>query len=130
MKNWKKAIALRQSPKPINRAADDIPEVTRDLAASPVQRDWVRISLLTTGGLGLCAIAVLGSVLLAAQMNPPEPSTAADASEDAPAATDDPPPETVPEVENVLGHLPYEMAPTAELQSIAGSGSIQLRSPA
>ncbi|MDY6782571.1 MAG: M15 family metallopeptidase [Cyanobacteriota bacterium] len=124
MKNWKKAIAHTQSPKSANRSVDDIPEATRDVSNSPVRRDWLRISLLATGGIGLCAIAVLSSVLLTAQMPSPDDDT---------SVSTDPSPEPSPEaspIENVLGHLPYEVAPPSELQAIAGNASIRLRSPA
>jgi D-alanyl-D-alanine carboxypeptidase len=129
LKSWKKAIALGQRPKPVNRSVDDIPEATRELPNSPVRRDWVKISLLVTGGIGLCAIAVLSSVLLAAQMNPPAESSAA---VDPPAnpSNSTAEPSGTAEIDNVLGHLPYEVAPPSELQSIAGNGSIRLRSAA
>ena len=105
---------------------DDIPEASRSQSQSD-RSSW-RVPGLVLGGLvGLGAIALLLGVFLRYSIESDSASTATP-----------PPAEPTPEVEssqnedveNILGHLPYEEAPQSELKAVTPDGWIRLRSAA
>ncbi|MDJ0742048.1 MAG: D-alanyl-D-alanine carboxypeptidase family protein [Xenococcaceae cyanobacterium MO_167.B27] len=125
---------------------DDIPEAIRETTEIP-QKSSLPVLIPATLALGGVAIAVGFFLFFFFSYSPPKSSpqastntveTKAEASSgiqenSEPEISDSPTAEIIPlveSVENVLGHLPYEQAPTSELTPITADGSIQLRKSA
>ena len=124
-------------------AGEDIPQAVRDL---PGRKSLVVASesrpkpLWAIGGfVALVAIATTGGIWYGwqAQQNSVGASNpgSVNAASAVPRQTTEPKTEVVnasesETAENVLGHLPYEQAPTSELSAIAWDGSIKMRSSA
>ena len=106
---------------------DDIPEVLRDKSSiTPAPNP--NFSLLVGAGLmGLGILLLLGIFVLWRPFSPSSETPVTVASPDRPNPTISP---TAPEVDNVLGHLPYKEAPSNELKAITPDGGIRLRQEA
>ena len=117
----------------------EIPEVTRDYVESP-QKNQLPLPIVAAG---VVLLAVLGFISLRlfspskevpavenipAQTNPPvaktepEATTTAPEPEAAPTQT----PAVQPRVD-LLGHLPYDVAPESELVPVTADGSLKMR---
>ncbi|WP_264322360.1 M15 family metallopeptidase, partial [Zarconia navalis] len=112
---------------------DDIPEALRDgpaelLTPSAVSREkWLVWGLIGLVGLGILALA--GSLFWVVQSQQRSIATSSPASEDvATSSTSNPTAEDTSD--DLLGHLPYEIAPEGELKPIVADGSIRLRATA
>ena len=106
---------------------DEIPEALRSQSKSD-RSSW-RVPGLALGGLiGLGAIALLLGVFLRYSIESNSASTASPSPAKPIAKVESSqPPE---EVENILGHLPYEEAPQSELKAVTADGSIRMRTAA
>lgn len=115
----------------LSRMGSDIPEAVRDVAPGKVGRGKSPVAspsktIGAIGGLVGVAIVALGSgVWLASQ--PPQVAVTGEPATPSPANSTPTATPTVAAVgenvvpqESLLGHLPYEEAPLAELQEIAG----------
>lgn len=119
---------------PVQHRADDIPVAQRDgvmqatgTVRSP-RRGW-RLWLWGLLGLGLA----LGLSALTAWLWPrpmPEPSVQVSPAPEVSVPAPSPSPASPAEVGGVLGHFPYDEAPTADLKPITRGGGIQLRTAA
>ena len=109
------------------RSFDEIPEVLRD-SPSVTPAPSNNFPLMVTAGLmGLGLLVLLGVFLVWRPFSPSVETPTAIASPDQPKPTVSP---SVPEVDNVLGHLPYKEAPASELKAITPDGRIKLRQAA
>ncbi|MDF0556994.1 D-alanyl-D-alanine carboxypeptidase family protein [Kamptonema sp. UHCC 0994] len=145
------ASLKRKPPKASELAADDIPEAVRDTPDAQHQPHQQEKKWLIWRLAGLGAIALAASLWLqmrynlipgispsaqseqntAALANSPSTaptSPALPSAQTSPAASETPVASTTPD--NLLGHLPYEEAPAAELQPITPDGSLKLRKAA
>ncbi len=109
------------------RSWEEIPEVLRDRPAPP-SVDRSTFPLIASLGLISSGILIVLAVLLiwrpfAFLNNTPVTSAS-------PNAPQTPTSSASPEVDNVLGHLPYQEAPASELKPITPDGRIQLRKAA
>jgi zinc D-Ala-D-Ala carboxypeptidase len=128
-----KVSSSKKSTPVSQRAVDDIPEAVRDLPleptpAPPESGKWLMRFLLSGLGLGIAALATSlwfvwhsQQQLMARQS---DTSTAIASTSDAPS------PAIANPQDNLLGHLPYDEAPTEELQPIVPDGSIKLHQAA
>jgi D-alanyl-D-alanine carboxypeptidase len=108
---------------------DDIPEALRD-QATPKQNSGLLEGLpLPLIGIGLVLLSIIGGFSAALMIRPTSKPTVVSSPSPVviptPIATPTPSP-----VENVLGHLPYQEASTAELTPISADGRIRLRKAA
>ena len=109
------------------RPLDEIPEVLRDKpSVTPVPNNNFPL-MVTAGLMGLGILGLLGILVLWRPFSPSTNTPVVIASPDQPNPTVSP---SVPEVDNVLGHLPYKEAPTDELKAITPDGRIKLRQTA
>lgn len=109
---------------------NDIP-VAKRKQPQKKQPKWFKPTLYILGGVGLGAIVVLSSVLLFMQASQTSstPNPPAELPSPAESVVNTPDAASTP-VENVLGHLPYEVAPESELQSLSANPQIRLRKTA
>ena len=109
------------------RPHDEIPEVLRDKpSVTPVTSN--NFPLMVGAGLMGLGIFILLGIFVFWRPFPSSTNTpVAIASPDQPNPTVSP---SVPEVDNVLGHLPYKEAPADELKAITPDGRIKLRQAA
>jgi D-alanyl-D-alanine carboxypeptidase len=106
---------------------DDIPAALRD-DTPIVGRRYNLKPFMLVGGVLLGAIAFVAGILIGtAPQNSSLNSSKSDqsTSEPSPNATNSPEPE-----QTLLGHFPYQAAPTSELQSITSDGNFKLRKAA
>jgi len=109
------------------RPLDEIPEVLRDKPlVTPVPRDNFPL-MVTAGLLGLGVLVLLGIFVFWRPFPSSTNTPVAIASPKQPKPTVSP---SVPEVDNVLGHLPYQEALESELKAITPDGRIKLRQAA
>jgi D-alanyl-D-alanine carboxypeptidase len=118
---------------------DDIPEAIRDGIES--SKKSPKQSPLLAIVLSLLGLSAVGSIWLVSSLASKQPE--ATVSELSPAVTN-PKPQASPQATakvtpksqssldstNLLGHLPYEQAPEAKLQSISSDGTMRLRKAA
>ena len=109
------------------RPHDDIPEVLRDRpSVTPVPSNNFPL-MVGAGLMGLGILVLLGIFVFWRPFPSSTNTPVAIASPDQPNPTVSP---SVPEVDNVLGHLPYKEAPADELKAITPDGRIKLRQAA
>lgn len=116
-------------------SSEEIPEALREIPDS--KRPWRWKLVLAIGGtLGLGVIALLVGTLLLNRSSQPPTTSSNPTPTKTPAAQPTPTPEPLPsptvegEINNLLGHLPYQQAPESSLEAVTADGSIRLRSPA
>ncbi len=109
------------------RDEDDIPAALRD-DTPIVSRRYNLKPFMLVGGVLLGAIAFVAGILIGtAPQKPSSSSLQSDQSttEPSPNATNSP-----ASAQTLLGHFPYQQAPTSELQSITPDGNFKLRKAA
>ncbi len=107
---------------------EDIPVAVRD---TPDTRKRSRLQpfLIILAVLGGGAI-VLGLILSSSTSQSPQTATSSPQPTTTDTSTPANPEESDNDVDNLLGHLPYEEAPLSELEPITSDGRIQLREAA
>jgi zinc D-Ala-D-Ala carboxypeptidase len=128
----KVSSSKKSTPVP-QRAVDDIPEAVRDIPIEPttepsVSDKWLMRFLL--GGLGLGIMALATSLWFVWNSQQQLMARQSDVSAPVPTTSDVPSSATAKAQDHLLGHLPYDTAPAAELQPIVPDGSIKLRQAA
>ncbi len=115
--------------KPVNlskSSSDDIPVAVRDTPDAKRPSRWkpilIVVSLLALGGLPI-------SLMLSAPTPPSQTTTSSSPKPEATANPTSTNSEST-DTENLLGHLPYQEAPTSELQPITSDGGIKMRTAA
>lgn len=112
---------------------DDIPEALRDQLSTrqalSFQRKLVGIAAIVLGAIALLiGIAWLRSTFEPQKSESPANPSPSITPEEKPVTGEVSPTAEAPEeVENILGHLPYEEAPTSALKSVTPDGGIRLR---
>ena len=113
--------------KPVNISAapeEDIPVAVRDTPDAKRPPRWkpilIVVSLLALGGLPI-------SLILSAPTPPPQTTTSPKPEA---SATPTPTNSEGSQIDNVLGHLPYQEAPLSQLQPITSDGAIKMRTAA
>ncbi len=112
---------------------DDIPEALREEIRNKKQRSQVSLKIIILVGLGLvvCLSLVTGSLLLNASSTTElvkQEETIIDSSKIEP--TPIPSPVSIPQPDNILGHLEYVEASRSDLKPITRNGSIMMRKAA
>lgn len=104
---------------------DDIPEALRDRFPSQQPRRQLSASYLTVA-LGLFVPIGLMAFVFSRFLLPSPPSSSV-ASPPLASKTANPSPEPI---DNILGHLPYAVAPASQLKAITADGGLRLRQQA
>jgi zinc D-Ala-D-Ala carboxypeptidase len=128
-----KVSSSRKSTNISQSSVDDIPEAVRDITTEPTSArsesgKWLMRFLL--GGLGLGIAALATSLWFVWHSQQQLMARQPDRSIATPSNSNSPSPAIANAQDNLLGHLPYNEAPTEELQPIVPDGSIKLRQAA
>ncbi|MFP4124286.1 M15 family metallopeptidase [Coleofasciculus sp.] len=119
------------SGEPVNLSEsteEDIPVAVRDTPDTR-RRSRLQPFLIVLAVLG-CGAIVLGLILSSSTFQSPQTATSSPQPTTTDTSTPANPEESDNDVDNLLGHLPYEEAPLSELEPITSDGRIQLREAA